>query len=37
LNWGINQALAEEINIELSEATKNNFRAVFGFIKEKLV
>ena len=37
LNWGINQALAQEIKIELSEVTKNNFRGVFDFIKEKLV
>ena len=37
LNWGINQALAQEIKIELSEVTKNNFRGEFDFIKEKLV
>jgi predicted ATP-dependent endonuclease of OLD family len=37
LNWGINQALAQKIKIELSEVTKNTFRTVFDFIKEKLV
>jgi predicted ATPase len=37
LNYAINQALAQEIKIELSEVTKNTFRTVFDFIKEKLV
>jgi predicted ATPase len=36
LNWGINQALAQEIEIEISEITKNNFKKIFDFIGDKL-